>query len=56
MAREMERRDFQLREGQWVDGVLLPGYPLDDAELESFLRGQFREQQAEARSSLGTRT
>ena len=52
VAREMERRDFQLREGQWVDGVLLPGDPLDDAELESFLRGQFREQQAEARSSV----
>ena len=52
VAREMERRDFQLREGQWVDGVLLPGDPLDDAELESFLRGQFREQQAKARSSV----
>ena len=52
VAREMERRDFQLREGQWVDGVLLPGDPLDDAELESFLRRQFREQQAAARSSV----
>ena len=52
VAREMERRDFQLREGQWVGGVLLPGDPLDDAELESFLRSQFREQQAEARSSV----
>ena len=52
VAREMERRDFQLREGQWVDGVLLPGDPVDDAELESFLRRQFREQQAGVRSSV----
>ena len=50
VAREMERRDFQLREGQWVGGVLLPGDPSDDADLESFLRSQFQSEESEARS------
>ena len=50
VEREMERRNFQRRDGQWVGGVLLPEDPLDDAELESSLRSLFRTQQAEGRS------
>ena len=46
---EMKRRDFQMRDGQWVDGLLLPGDPTDDAQLESFLRREFQAQQEEAR-------
>ena len=51
---EMKRRDFQMRDGQWVDGLLLPGDPTDDAQLELFLRRQFQAQQEEARvAALG---
>ena len=46
---EMERRDFQRPNGQWVGGVLLPGDPPDGVDLESFLRRQFQAQQESAR-------
>ena len=49
VEREMKRRNFQMREGQWVGGLLLPGDPTDDAQLESFLRRQFQAPQEEAR-------
>ena len=45
----MKRRDFQLVNAQWEGGVLLEGDPEDDAELELFLRNQFRTVQEEAR-------
>ena len=49
VEREMKRRDFQLVNAQWQGGVLLEGDPEDDAELELFLRNQFRTVQEEAR-------
>ena len=51
VEREMQRRDFQRPHGQWVDGVLLEGDPVDDKDLEPFLRRQFRAQQEETRSA-----
>ena len=51
VAREMRRRDFHVQDGQWVDGVLLPGDPVDEGDLEAFLRDQFRAQQADARAA-----
>ena len=51
VEREMKRRNFELVNGQWQDGVLLEGDPQNDAELESFLRTQFRSQQEEARAA-----
>ena len=39
---EMRKRDFQVKDGCWTGGVLLPGDPEDD-ELEDFLRRQFRQ-------------
>ena len=48
---EMRRRDFHVQDGQWVDGVLLPGDPVDGGDLEAFLRDQFRAQQADARAA-----
>ena len=48
---EMKRRSFQSLHGQWVGGVLLEGDPQDDAELEGFLRNQFRAQQAGSSAS-----
>ena len=48
---EMRRRDFHVQDGQWVDGVLLPGDPVDGADLEAFLRDQFRAQAAETRAA-----
>ena len=51
VEREMRRRDFHLQHGQWVDGVLLPGDPVDHVDLEAVLREQFRAQQAETRAA-----
>ena len=51
VEREMKRRDFELVNGQWQDGVLLEGDPQSDADLEPFLRTQFRVQQEEARAA-----
>ena len=51
VEREMKRRDFELVNGQWQDGVLLEGDPQSDADLEPFLRTQFRVQQEEARAT-----
>ena len=52
VEREMKRRDFELVNGQWQDGVLLEGDPQSDADLEPFLRTQFRIQQEEARAAV----
>ena len=49
VEREMERRNFQRRDGQWVGGVLLRGDPPDGDDLESFLRRQFQAQRDTAR-------
>ena len=49
VEREMKRRDFQMVNAQWQGGVLFEGDPEDDAELELFLRNQFRTVQEEAR-------
>ena len=51
VEREMKRRNFQVVHGQWQGGVLFEGDPEDDAELELFLRNQYRTLQAEARSA-----
>ena len=51
VEREMKRRSFQVVRGQWQGGVLFEGDPEDDAELELFLRNQYRTLQAEARSA-----
>ena len=51
VEREMKRRDFELVNGLWQDGVRLEGDPEDDAELELFLRDQFRMQQEEVRTA-----
>ena len=51
VAREMERRDFQFRGGQWVGGLLLAGDPPDHSDLEAFLRDQFRAQQAQSHAA-----
>ena len=50
VEREMKRRSFQLVNGQWQGGVRLQGDPDDDAELELFLRMQFRTLQEEVRA------
>ena len=50
VEREMKRRSFQVVNGQWHGGVLLQGDPDDDAELELFLRIQFRTLQEEVRA------
>ena len=47
---EMERREFQRPEGQWVGGRLLPDDPPNDADLEAFLRRQFQAQQDSERA------
>ena len=49
VEREMKRRNFQVVNAQWQGGVLFEGDPEDDAELELFLRNQFRTVQEEAR-------
>ena len=51
VEREMKRRDFELVNGEWQDGVRLEGDPEDDAELELFLRNQFQTQQEEVRAA-----
>ena len=51
VEREMERRSFQRRDGQWVGGDLLPGDPSDGVDLESFLRRQFQAQEGAARAT-----
>ena len=51
VEREMKRRDFELVNGEWQDGVRLEGDPEDDKKLESFLRSQFQTQQEEARTA-----
>ena len=50
VEREMKRRSFQVVNGQWQGGVRLQGDPDDDAELELFLRMQFRTLQEEVRA------
>ena len=40
---EMLRRDFRVKDGCWTGGVLFDGDPFDDAELEDFLRRQFKQ-------------
>ena len=51
VEREVKRRDFELVNGEWQDGVRLEGDPEDDTKLEPFLRNQFRSQQEEARTA-----
>jgi hypothetical protein len=51
VEREMKRRSFQLVNGQSQGGVRLQGDPDDDAELEPFLRMQFRTLQEEVRAA-----
>ena len=38
----MEKRGFHLVGSVWQGGVVLEGDPEDDAQLESFLRNQYR--------------
>ena len=51
VEREMKKRGFYLVRGVWQGGVVHEGDPEDDAELELFLRNQYRTLQAEARSA-----
>ena len=41
----MEKRGFHLVGSVWRSGVVLEGDPEDDAQLESFLRNQYRTMQ-----------
>ena len=41
----MEKRGFHLAGSVWQGGVVLEGDPEDDAQLESFLRNQYRTMQ-----------
>ncbi len=41
----MEKRGFHLVGSVWWGGVVLEGDPEDDAQLESFLRNQYRTMQ-----------
>ena len=41
----MEKRGFHLVGSVWWGGLVLEGHPEDDAQLESFLRNQYRTMQ-----------
>ena len=43
----MEKRGFHLVGSVWWGGVVLEGDPEDDAELELFLRNQYRTLQSD---------
>ena len=48
VEREMKKRGFDLVCGVWQGGVVQAGDPEDDAELELFLRNQYRTLQPDA--------
>ena len=48
VEREMKKRGFYLVRGVWQGGVVHEGDPEDDAELELFLRNQYRTLQPDA--------